>query len=341
MSKFPSFAYIGLAGDTGPGKPISTGLYRSEGGQAPWERIDAGIQPAPQVRAIAVDPRRPGRVLIGTQSGIYRSEDCGAHWLRLPAPNPDLAVWSLLHHPRDPDTILAGYEPCAIHRTTDDGLSWTPLPISVTFPAISLAEPLPKRVTGIAVDPSRPDEIYASIEVGGLLRSLDAGRSWSCATDGLYRTDAAVDLHATIVSSAHPKAVCAIGRIGMFVSDDRGDHWRNAPVPALTEDGTYSRALVVAPDDPDLLYLGGGTAFEGDRGALFRSSDFGATWKRLDLGAEPRSTIFSIGVDARNPANIVCATKGGEVFYSGDRGSSWKSNPLPDGATRAYAVAFG
>jgi photosystem II stability/assembly factor-like uncharacterized protein len=215
------------------------------------------------------------------------------------------------------------------------------LPVSVTFPAISLAEPLPKRVTGIAVDPSRLDEIYASIEVGGLLRSLDGGRSWSCATDGLYRTDAAVDLHATIVSPAHAKTVCTIGRIGMFVSDDRGDHWRYAPVPPLTEDGTYSRALVVAPDDPDLLYLGGGTAFDGDRGALFRSSDFGARWRRLDLGAEPRSTIFGIGVDVRHPANIVCATKGGEAFCSRDRGTSWKPNPLPAGATRVYAVAYG
>jgi len=342
MSGRHSYAYVGLAGDTGPEKPVSTGLYRSEGGEAPWERIDRGISPPPEVRAIAVDPKRPGRILIGTQAGIYRSEDCGDNWSRLNAPTPDLAVWSLLVHPLDSSTVLAGYEPCSIYRTTDDGLSWEKLSLNVTFPAVTLQpEEQPKRVTGMAIDPSRPDEIYASIEVGGLLRSLDGGRSWSCTTDGLYRVDDAVDLHDTVVSPAHPETVHTIGRIGMFGSHDRGDHWMHVPVPGLTKTGTYCRALIVAPDDPEVLYVGGGTAFDGDLGALFKSCDFGKTWACLDLGTVPKSPIFGIGIDATQPTNVCCATKGGEVFYSQDRGSTWRSNPLPSGATRVYALAFG
>ena len=109
-------------------------------------------------------------------------------------------------------------------------------------------------------------------------------------------------------------------------------------MPALTRSGTYCRALVVAPDDPNLVYVGGGTEFDGDLGALFRSSDFGATWLRLDLGVEPKSPIFGIGIDARHPTSVVCATKGGETFYSRDRGATWRSNPLPGGATRVYAA---
>src|SRR5439155_12841818 len=105
---------------------------------------------------------------IGTQSGLYRSEDAGAHWVRLAAPVPGLAVWSLHHHPTEPDVMLAGYGPCAIHRSTDDGRSWQSLPVEVSFPDVSLLPmPSPKRVTGVAVDLARPSGRYASVAVGG------------------------------------------------------------------------------------------------------------------------------------------------------------------------------
>src|SRR5262245_27025279 len=116
--------YVGIAGDTAPGFPCSSGIWRSRGGSGAWESIGKGIDPAPEVRTIAVDPRRPGHVTIGTQSGIWRSEDEGDSWKRLAAPAPELAVWSLLAHPTSPDVMLAGYEPCAIHRTEDDGKTW-------------------------------------------------------------------------------------------------------------------------------------------------------------------------------------------------------------------------
>ena len=35
------------------------------------------------------------------------------------------------------------------------------------------------RLIRMAVDPSNPDEIYAGVEVGGLMRSLDGGETWT------------------------------------------------------------------------------------------------------------------------------------------------------------------
>lgn len=340
MSADRTFVYVGLAGDTEPDKPKSAGLYCSRGGDGPWERVDGGIDPAPQVRAIATDPRRPGRVTIGTQHGIWRSDDGGRRWARLDAPPPGLAVWSLLVHPLEPDTILAGYEPCAIWRSTDDGATWRALPVAVTFPAVTLAPtPRPKRVTGIAVDPARPDDIYASIEVGGLLRSADGGESWTCTTDGLYLVDDAVDLHRVVASPARPGTITTIGRIGAFQSADRGRHWAPLPVPGLAGPATYCRDLVPAPGEPDTLYLGGGTAFDGDVGALFKSTDHGRSWRRLDLGATPRSAVFACAADAAG--GVYCAAKGGEAFWSRDRGATWRANPLPAGLTRVYCMAVG
>ena len=58
-------------------------------------------------------------------------------------------------------------------------------PVKVTFPDVTVhPRPTPKRITGIAIDPSDPTESYASVEVGGLLRTLDDGQTWECVSGG-------------------------------------------------------------------------------------------------------------------------------------------------------------
>jgi len=337
-----AYVYAGLAGDTGPGKRVSAGLYRSREGRGAWEPVAEALLPRPQVRAICTDPARPGYVTIATQAGLYRSDDHGEQWRKLPAPAPELAVWSLLRHPADGRTMLAGYEPCAIHRTTDDGATWQALPVAVTFPDVTLnPEPQPKRITGMAIDPNEPDAIYASIEVGGLLRSLDGGRSWACVTEGLYLVDDALDLHRVLVSPAAAGLIILINRIGIFRSADRGAHWASLQLPALTGRGTYCRDLALDPEAPDRIYVAAGIDFDGDRGALFASEDGGRRWTRLDLGAEPGSTIFGFAVDPTDTKRLYCVSKGGQFFWSEDRGRRWRANPLPPGAGQVYALAAG
>ena len=80
--------YVGLGGDTDPGRFVSSGLYRSRNGEGAWESIGRKVMPSPQVRAILTDAAHPGRVTIGTQDGIWRSEDSGETWRRLSAPSP-------------------------------------------------------------------------------------------------------------------------------------------------------------------------------------------------------------------------------------------------------------
>jgi len=72
---------------------------------------------------------------------------------------------------------------------------------------------------------------------------------------------------------------------------------------------------------------------------LFRSCDAGSSWERVDMGVQPKSTMFGLTLDDREPGRMYCATRGGEVFGSRDHGSTWKAYPLPAEATQAYALA--
>jgi len=339
MSNF--FVYCGLAGDTDPGRFWSAGLYRSRNAEGRWESIGVNLGTEPHVFAILVDPQQSGRVTVGTHDGVWRSDDAGESWRRLSAPKPELGVWSLARHPKEPDTLFAGYEPCAIHRSTDDGATWSKLDVDVTFPAVSAHPDIPKRVISIAVDPSNPQETYASIEVGGLLRSLDGGASWRNVIDGIYIDEGFVDIHSVVVNPAHAGQLTIATRFGVFRSDDRGEHWRSLEAPLIRPVGSYCRVLRYAPGDANTLYLAAANDFDGDRGALFISRDDGRSWRQAEPGVALRTPIFGLAVDPNNPDSVFFSSKIGQLVYSRDRGKTWAVNPLPPGAGHVFSLAAG
>jgi photosystem II stability/assembly factor-like uncharacterized protein len=331
--------YAGMAGDTDVGRFVSAGLYRKIDA-APWTRIDRSFAEPQEVHAILTDPRRPDRVMIGTQSGIFASDDRGETWRQLPAPKPKLAVWSLHRHPGEPDVILAGYEPAALYCSADDGKSWTGVALAAAYPDVTVGPEMPKRITGIAAAGTGPSGIYLSLEIGGLLRSLDGGQTWEAAIDGLYVFEDSVDLHGVVVSRAKPERLTVTARVGTFRSDDCGRRWRKLSVPPLREKGSYCRAIAYAPENPRTIYLGAGNDFDGDKGALFVSHDDGETWSAADLPGPLKSTIFAIATNPRAPLHVHCATKNGGVFSSMDGGASWAYEPLPRGAGHVFSLGL-
>ncbi len=226
-----------------------------------------------------------------------------------------------------------------IYRSTDEGLTWHKLPVNVTFPAVSEQPQIPKRIISIAVDPANPDEIYASLEVGGLLCSHDGGQSWINLIDGLYIDEGSVDIHSVVVNPKHAGQLTVATRFGTFRSVDRGLHWRDLKAPLLRPIGSYCRVLAYAPGDANALYLAAGNDFDGDRGALFVSRDDGATWEHADLGIHLKTTIFGLAVNPNLPDHVFCSSKIGQVLHSYDRGKHWRVNPLPHGVGHVFALA--
>jgi photosystem II stability/assembly factor-like uncharacterized protein len=87
------------------------------------------------------------------------------------------------------------------------------------------------------------------------------------------------------------------------------------------------RTMVVAPDNPDLLYLGTGD------GQLFRSIDGAITWQRLKPGIGKRGLVIdNIEFDPRNTQVMYAGTWDGNssmnsemgVYKSEDGGNTWK-----------------
>ncbi len=337
--------YAGLAGETAPGRVVDNGLFRLAEGADDWEELSQGLPAAPAIRALAVHPARPGVIYAGTQEGPYLSVDHGESWGRVPVPDHGLPVWSVLFHPRDPETILIGYENAAIHRSDDGGASWRRLPVHVRFPDITTApgsNPA-KRVLMMDASPSDPDLLYAAIEVGGTLRSTDGGQSWENLSEGQYLNDDPVDMHGVLVSRWHPGKVIAIGRAGMFHSADGGDHWRLMPLEPSNEKGQiYCRDIAEVPGNPRCLWVAAGGNFQSDVGLLLASIDGGDSWRRVDMGVRPENTLFALAFDERRPEKMAAATNGGQIFASPDGGENWDElPPLPSQGNQIYALARG
>jgi photosystem II stability/assembly factor-like uncharacterized protein len=339
-----TYVYIGLAGEgdnIGPG-----GMYRWADGDEEWVSITRGLPANPQVRALLVHPGNPQVVYAGTHRGVYCSDDRGDHWEALGTPRITTDVWSLAFHPQDRNVVFAGCDPCAVYRSEDGGERWKKTDTrGVVFPHITTyMPPLGKRVIGIAADPSNPLDMYAAIEVGGLLASRDGGESWEQILDGPYVRNNTLDLHGVQVSAAAPGTVFIITQVAMFRSRSRGRHWEHVRVEEMFPGGSYCRGLLVDPGDPRTIYLaagaGGGGAPRGtqEAGALFRSGDTGETWQRVDIGETPPSRMFQVAVDAAAPRHVYCCDRDGRVYGSHDGGAVWTKSQVPGEMSRSLHV---
>ena len=339
-----TFVYVGLAGE---GDYIGEGgIVRRADGEEGWTDISKGLPENAQVRALAIQPDDPTTVFAGTDTGVYRSKDRGETWEALNDATSGHEVWSLAIHPDNPNVILAGYDPCSISRSEDGGDTWKMMDTSqVVYPFITTyMPPTAKRVIGMAFDPSNTKDIYAAVEVGGLLASRDGGDTWVSMIDGPYLKNNTLDLHQVEVSAAAPGTVHIATQTAMFRSRDKGARWEHVQVEEMFPGGSYCRDLLVAPDDPKTIYLaagaGGGAAPPDtvQEGALFRSRDVGETWDRLDLGETVPGRMMAIAIDAAAPNHIYCAEYSGEVYSSSDGGSNWSKSVLPGESSRYLHV---
>jgi len=328
-----------------------SGIFRRVG-EGPWEALDKGLPTDVQVMAITVHPQDHGVVYIGTQDGPYRSTDGGDHWQRLPLPDAGLQVWSILVHPGDPRRLYAGTSPVGVLRSDDGGDSWRRLPNAVQPERVKM--PFACRVMRMAVDPARPETLWAALEVGGVMRSDDGGETWSDCSADLVKLaelphlksrivsdtdiEGMLDVHALGVSAARPGAVFLALRMGLFQSADGGRSWQDMQVGRFSP-LTYGRDIRVSPHDPRTLFACLSPAARSEDGSLYRSRDLGETWSRFDHGVKAESTMMGLALHPRDPDRAYCVSRTGQVFGTEDGGRAWREHRLPEGVKDVYAIA--
>ncbi len=287
------------------------GLQISGDGGATWTPAEEPLS-TPYLYAATFDATS-GAVLVGTDTGIYRSADRGASWSWHGHGLRSSWITALAAHPSDPTKLLAsssGFyteQGPGLFRSSDGGQSWSSL--------ASLNPPSP--LNSLIFDPSTPSILYGG-GYGELYRSVDAGETWA---------------HLSSISNVRflasdPRSSGTIwsgGYSRLARSDDRGDTWQTV---ALSQE-VYS--LVFDSHDPSTLYAGSyydisyGYYAYPEGGSIFVSHDLGATWTRNagDLGAAP----FALAVDPFATGVVYAGTAGAGIWRSGDGGRTWVRSP--------------
>lgn len=218
----------------------------------------------------------------------------------------------------------------------------------------------------LAFHPQNPNIVFFGHH-GGVLKSVDGGRTWQ--ETGFRGRN--MDAMGMAISSAEPQRMYVTGHDIFFGSSDGGKSW--TPVRHDLP-GTDIHGFAMDSDDPVKLYAfvvgygfyvsnnaainwqfisarlpgdvmalassGGQTLYAGsmDRGVL-KSTDGGKTWVLATNGIEGR-TAMTLAVDPKQRQTIYAGTERG-LFKSSDAGNSWSRLPFPGANAVVVAIAPG
>ena len=343
--------YAGVAGYVGrPDEKGSVGVFRRGVADDKWSHVLTHLE----TYTVLVHPTNPAVVFAGTVDGVWRSKDRGATFQQARFPDRGKQIWSFLVDSRDDKRIYAGASPLDVYRSDDGGESWQRLP----RPDIKdrARAPFAVRVMRMAQHPERGNEIYAALEVNGVIRTTDGGESWEDCSADLIRlsesphlkskivsdtfAEGMLDGHAIAISSADPDAVVLACRMGLFRSTDRGRTWQDMEMKKFSP-VTYGRDVKVASHDPNTMYCALSVAAASKNGGVYRSNDAGRSWQRFDK-VEAHGTIMSVGLHQTDANQVyIGARYQGEIFGTQDGGESWTAMPLPGSVKDIYCVACG
>lgn len=277
------------------------------------------------------------RLWIGTDGGVYRTQDDGATYANL---NQTLALAQV--EPGLSGTLgtrlLAG--------TQDNGVvsyagsdSWT-----MVYGGDG---------GGTAVDPTDPAHVfYTSYIFGWLFRTTDGGANFTQISDGV--PDGCPDLfcdktavYPPFLMSPSDHNTLFLGGQSIWRTTDRGDHWAalGSPFPDVSGYHQLASAIGLAASASNIVYVGTNT------GGLWVTKNGGANWVATLGNGLPGRWVTDVEVKPDDPATAYVTVSGfgsttalntGHVFKTTDYGAHWTniSTRLPDGPVNAILADY-
>ena len=202
------------------------GPLRSTDRGETWQLAQAGLAKL-YSQTILADRAQSGRVLLGTEDGIYVSTDAARSWTRVPS--PAATILRLAQSGADARRLLAGTQGRGAWLSPDGGRTW----------AATDAGTATANLYAVALSP-RAAELMAVGGWGvGVRVSADGGRTWADRSAGL-------PVKQVFLLAFEPgeteRLWASTFEEGAFYSDDLGRTWQAGGL-----DGAYGLDFVFAP----------------------------------------------------------------------------------------------
>lgn len=276
-------------------------------GQYPWEMIMGG-----DGMQVEVDPRNPEIVYTGFQFGNYFRLNLETKERKYIQPkhelgeNPYRFNWQtpILLSPHNSDILYLGGN--KLMRSLDRGENWKAISDDLTAGG-KRGNVAYGTLTTISESPFTFGFLYTGSDDGVIQRSTDGGSSWKLISESLPK-----DLWVSrVVASGHNenRVYAALNgyrwddfRPYIFVSEDRGDTWKNissnlplSPVNVILED----------PENENLL-------FAGTDNGLYISFDRGTSWEPFSNHL-PQVAVHDLVIQER-AKDLVVGTHGRSIY---------------------------
>ncbi|MEM7385315.1 MAG: hypothetical protein AAF514_10250, partial [Verrucomicrobiota bacterium] len=278
----------------------SSGVFRSTNSGATWKVFNTGM-----------DQNLQPRKFVSTKSGLYLVtnnglwKNTGQRWFRpddgcrpeFGADDPfgrtlyylNLTISALAVDPSNENTLYVGHHSLergmGIRRSVDGGRCWDELPLNLPR-LIGWA-----RVNAIAIDPRNSNNIYATVEGFGVIKSSDFGETWELRDNGIRQAPLQGNpghhgntIFGDIVIDNNNTLYVTAGGTALFRSTDGAETWTVANTGL--KDGVFRLAL--DPNDSSTVYGVGWSGF-------FKTTNKGDQWTQ-EAGSHGfgENTLFDV-----------------------------------------------